>query len=537
MDLSMKVALALLLLSCYCFNAEPHGRPRPVDAVTSTPRTSGSMRDTHMGKRVERATSEEKLPDSDGNSILEDAGDHETHALNLQNPGSTLDDIHEGAHDTVHSKMNEMKDEVTYGRSKREMLKPAGQSGRMRNILDKALGFLKVANGRFRKRPMKRMDRTRDLRRFIKGPHRHRTGSGLGRARNWLYAALIDMMATEPPEGSETKKFHNMLLDMMGSGKFGGGSRRSRMERLANRLDEAIDMVGTRAPTKSKVKGWRGRSDEAIDFLGSDRDRFRKLKRPRWHRTRSRMERIRDNLDQELGLLKSGIGRFSKRSHRRPTGSRLERASRRLDEAIKRLKTLMDRFRKRSRRQLIDSEVDKKPSKLNNPTAGHHNESKPAEMEQRKRHTKEELRMEHEQEGKSYVKGEQEDGRIPHRKEVNSNLPGSFESSEHKKQSKDVLENSPQNVSGNGHDGRGRDTKENLSSIPMCSSSHKMFVKGKEKDGCVGASDFANAICGDYSRCIQNNGASDSQCRPKICDKFKSMPRNKNCFNDLFSCD
>ncbi|EYB99166.1 hypothetical protein Y032_0124g1199 [Ancylostoma ceylanicum] len=70
----------------------------------------------------------------------------------------------------------------------------------------------------------------------------------------------------------------------------------------------------------------------------------------------------------------------------------------------------------------------------------------------------------------------------------------------------------------------------------MCSSSHNVFLRNKEKDGCIGVVEFANVVCDDYYRCIMES-KSESFCQPKICDKFEVMPKNKDCFNDSFSCD
>ncbi|RCN49270.1 hypothetical protein ANCCAN_04685 [Ancylostoma caninum] len=76
-----------------------------------------------------------------------------------------------------------------------------------------------------------------------------------------------------------------------------------------------------------------------------------------------------------------------------------------------------------------------------------------------------------------------------------------------------------------------------LSSISMCSSSHKVFLKKKEEDNCAGAVAFGNVVCSDYFHCTLNDGRPASECRPKICEKFKAMPRNNDCFRSLFVCN
>ncbi|EYC33357.1 hypothetical protein Y032_0002g745 [Ancylostoma ceylanicum] len=71
----------------------------------------------------------------------------------------------------------------------------------------------------------------------------------------------------------------------------------------------------------------------------------------------------------------------------------------------------------------------------------------------------------------------------------------------------------------------------------MCSSSHEALLKKREEDGCTGAVAFANVVCGGYFHCTLGEDRSASECIPKICKKFNTMPKNRDCFHDLFNCD
>ncbi|RCN33089.1 hypothetical protein ANCCAN_21085 [Ancylostoma caninum] len=70
MKLPVKVTAAVLLLSCYCFNAEPIRRSRrreevePVAMVSSMLRTNEPLRDARTSNKIVRAISMEKLPAS-----------------------------------------------------------------------------------------------------------------------------------------------------------------------------------------------------------------------------------------------------------------------------------------------------------------------------------------------------------------------------------------------------------------------------------------------------------------------------------------
>ncbi|KAL6736204.1 hypothetical protein Aduo_006584 [Ancylostoma duodenale] len=78
--------------------------------------------------------------------------------------------------------------------------------------------------------------------------------------------------------------------------------------------------------------------------------------------------------------------------------------------------------------------------------------------------------------------------------------------------------------------------EDDLSGVPMCSTSHKVFLSGKEKEGCAGAVAFANVVCGDYLQCTLSKKRPGSDCRAKICEKFNATPK-KDCFKNLFTCD
>ncbi|RCN31219.1 hypothetical protein ANCCAN_23002 [Ancylostoma caninum] len=82
----------------------------------------------------------------------------------------------------------------------------------------------------------------------------------------------------------------------------------------------------------------------------------------------------------------------------------------------------------------------------------------------------------------------------------------------------------------------GAKRKNDLSGIPMCSSFHMAFLGRKEKEGCAGSVAFANVVCSDYFQCSLNRKRPGSECRAKICEKYKATPK-KDCFKNLFICD
>ncbi|EYB81138.1 hypothetical protein Y032_0391g566 [Ancylostoma ceylanicum] len=90
--------------------------------------------------------------------------------------------------------------------------------------------------------------------------------------------------------------------------------------------------------------------------------------------------------------------------------------------------------------------------------------------------------------------------------------------------------------SGNFEGGGDDDSALSASGMSMCSNLHKVFVKMREEDGCTGAVAFVDVICNDYDQCIVSENKSHDECQPKICQKFKEMPK-KDCFKELFFCD
>ncbi|EYB81139.1 hypothetical protein Y032_0391g566 [Ancylostoma ceylanicum] len=89
---------------------------------------------------------------------------------------------------------------------------------------------------------------------------------------------------------------------------------------------------------------------------------------------------------------------------------------------------------------------------------------------------------------------------------------------------------------GNFEGGGDDDSALSASGMSMCSNLHKVFVKMREEDGCTGAVAFVDVICNDYDQCIVSENKSHDECQPKICQKFKEMPK-KDCFKELFFCD
>ncbi|EYC33224.1 hypothetical protein Y032_0002g675 [Ancylostoma ceylanicum] len=129
---------------------------------------------------------------------------------------------------------------------------------------------------------------------------------------------------------------------------------------------------------------------------------------------------------------------------------------------------------------------------------------------------------------------EERSERFPQKRPVNSNPFMAFDESRYKEQAKSIADSVREDAWKNGHSEHGGDNKNHLSSTSMCTSFHKVFLKGKEKDGCAGAVAFADVVCTDYFLCALDEGRPPSECIPKICQKFKAMPK-KYCFRNLFT--
>ncbi|CAJ0593405.1 unnamed protein product [Cylicocyclus nassatus] len=70
-----------------------------------------------------------------------------------------------------------------------------------------------------------------------------------------------------------------------------------------------------------------------------------------------------------------------------------------------------------------------------------------------------------------------------------------------------------------------------------CFTPHTNYVQSCDSAGCTGAKAFARTVCSEFLTCMRKTHTSYWMCKPKICSKFKKMPKHPRCYDYLFKCD